>query len=285
MNARRTDLLRICALTLAAMSMASPATAQTPATQPTFEVATVKPILMDASHPFDPKHYGPNITSGGASYWGMSVADLIAYAYRVDALQVTGPTTMSTSRFDIETRFPEGANKKDERQMLQALLQDRFKLALHKEKKDLEVYVLLIEKHGEKLHAAAPDPIVADSSPMPPAKPPMTVKFDSELWAQHFEFSKTTIAALTKMLPVCLGLGPHKVVDETGLKGTYQVVFDCPVPRPHLPAAPGAPTVTFDSDDHSALTRSLDTLGLRLEQRKLPMDVYVVDHVEPPSAN
>jgi len=114
----------------------------------------------------------------------------------------------------------------------------------------------------------------------------MTVKFDPETWTQHFELSKTTMEELAGRLSICLGRGAHKVVDETGVKGNYQVAFDCPMPRPHRPGGTGAAgTLASDPDDGSALIRSLDALGLKLEQRKIMTDVYVIDHVERPSEN
>jgi uncharacterized protein (TIGR03435 family) len=69
------------------------------------------------------------------------------------------------------------------------------------------------------------------------------------------------------------GLQKYTVVDQTGLKGNYQVAMDYPLPGGSDPEGAGA------------LTRSLDALGLKLERRMAPTDVYVIDHVEKPSEN
>ena len=111
--------------------------------------------------------------------------------------------------------------------------------------------------------------------------------FDQEKWLVHYERSKMTMKELAERLSVCLVDGVHKVVDQTGMKGNYQIAYDCPVPRPQTPVSTGtaAGTIPPDPQDGSPLFRSLDELGLKLEKRKLPMDIYVIDHIEVPSDN
>ena len=198
--------------------------------------------------------------------------------------------------------------------MLQTLLKDRFKLAFHVEKRALEGYALSVGKHGDKLKPSPPEPATAETgAPLNPedssagngqakseqtnnfngsithhenSKRTQTVTFDQEKWAQHFADSKMTMGELSKLLGICVGTGTHKVVDETGLKGTYQVAFDCPQPRPQRSVSTGvAGTLPPDPEDGSSLTRSLDALGLKLEKRKMPMNVYVIDYAERPSEN
>ena len=114
----------------------------------------------------------------------------------------------------------------------------------------------------------------------------MTIKFDRESWSNHFEYSRLPMSEFAGALAPCLGDGVHNVVDETGLKGIYQLAFDCPLPRPPARVSTGADgTLLPDQEDGSLLTRSLDALGLKLDKRKMPMDVYVMDHVERPSQN
>jgi uncharacterized protein (TIGR03435 family) len=295
----------VCAIAMSPIGTGLRAGAQTPSTDLSFEVATVKPILMDASHPFNPRHFGAHVSPAGASYWSMTIEDLIDYAYGVEPDQVTGPEWANADRFDIEARFPDGADKKDDRRMLQALLKDRFKLAVHIEKRELEINALIVGKHGEKLRPSLPDPAESETdSPLKggdsnvgdgPAKSSLTknpdgsstldmgkkkgtqtITFDQEKRSLHWELSKMTMEELAGRLSICLGIGFHKVVDETGIKGNYQVAFDCPQPGPPR---------SSDPDDGSLLTRSLDALGLKLEKRKVLMDVYVIDHVDRPSAN
>jgi uncharacterized protein (TIGR03435 family) len=311
-NGIRKSFFRACCAVCAIAIAPIWTSAQTPSTELSFEVATIKPV--DPSYRFDGKHFWAHVNPAGASYWYMTPANLITYAYNVRPLQVTGPEWTNADHFDIEARFPEGADKKDEPRMLQALLKERFKLAFHIEKRELERYVLVVGKHGEKLRPSPPDPATpeTDATLKPgdnnvgegPAKSKITknsdgsstidqgkrgtqtIKFDQELWANHFEFSKMTMEQLVQKLSNCLGSGVPQVEDETGIKGNYQVAYDCPLPGTR-PATGGAAagTLPSDPDDGSSLTRSLDALGLKLEKRKTLMDVYVIDHVDRPSEN
>ncbi len=310
----------VCAIAITQIGTGLRASAQTPSSELSFEVATVKPVVMDRSHPFNPRHFGPHVTPAGASYWSMTVDGLIEYAYDVEPNQVTGPEWAASDHFDIEARFPEGADKKpvgadnkEDRRMLQTLLKDRFNLAFHIEKKELEEYAIVVGKHGAKLTRSAPDPAspqaeatsketgskVEDGKPKPQVttnpdgsvtgqmgkRGTMTIKFDRENWSQRFEYSKMTMKDLAARSSSCLGDGYHKVVDETGIQGNYQVAFDCPLPGPPPPRRTGDDTVPPDPQGDSSLAGSLDALGLKLEKRKVPTDVYVIDHVERPAAN
>ena len=304
----------ICAVAMAPIGTGFRARAQTPSADLSFEVATVKPVLMDASHPFDPERFGPHVNPAGASYSTMTVGYLIGYAYGVDFPQVIGPKWTAADRFDIEARFPQGADNKDDHRMLQALLKEHFKLAFHIEKRELEGYALVVDKRGEKLRPSPPDPVRPETDvPFTSGDPNVgdghakskttekidganaadrkiygtqTVKFDQETSSMHFEQSKMTMGDLAQRLSICMDSSYHKVVDETGIKGNYQVAYDCPLPRPPLRVGSGdAGMLPPDPPDTYSLTRSLDALGLKLEKRKVLMDVYVIDHVEKPSEN
>ena len=81
----------------------------------------------------------------------MTTDGLIEYAYRIESYQVAGPEWTHTEHFDIEATFSDEVDKKEDRRMMQALLKDRFKLSFHIEKRELEGYVLVVDKHGAKL--------------------------------------------------------------------------------------------------------------------------------------
>jgi len=302
----------VCVVAITPIGTGFRASAQTPSADLSFEVATIKPV--DPSLRFSPSHFWAHVNPAGASYWHMTPVNLIEYAYGVESFQVTGPEWTNADNFDIEARFPEGADKKDNRRMLQALLKDRFQLTFHIEKRELEGYVLVVGKHGEKLKPSPPDPVSpkTDAPLKPgdsnvgerPAKSGVTrnpdgsstidlgkrgtetLKFDRENWATHYEHSKMTMEELAGRLRNCLGSGVHNVVDETGIKGDYQLAWDCPLQVPRPTTGPNAAdTLASDPEDGSPLIQSLDALGLKLEKRKMPQDVYVIDHVEKPSEN
>jgi uncharacterized protein (TIGR03435 family) len=277
-----------------------------------FEVATVKPVIVDQSHPLNPRHFWVHVNPPHASYWSMTVASLFGYAYGAESYQIAGPTSTTEDRFDIEARIPDGTLRPDDRRMLQSLLTERFNLAFHMEKRESTVYVLSLGKHGEKLNPSLPDsarpgtgtPASVSNSEDGPAKSTVTnnpdgsstidmgkrgtqtIKFDQEDWSQHWEFSKMTMEDLAGRLSICLGSGVQHIEDQTGVKGNYQVAFDCPISSPWPPAnSSSGSTLPLEPQDSSSLFRSLDALGLKLEKRKIQVDVYVIDHIERPSAN
>lgn len=290
------------------------ASAQTAITDLSFEMATITPVVMDDSHPFDPMHFWAHVHPASASYWSMTLEDLITYAFRVQQFQVAGPGWVNADRFDVEARFPEGVGPKDERRMLQALLKDRFKLTFHIEKRNVDGYALVVGKHGEKLTPAFPDPSETRKGNLPGAgvstagehHPPsdivrnpdgssiidkgkrgtQTVKFDEDSWSIRYAFSKMTMGELAGKLSGCLSTGVRKVENQTGIEGNYQVSYDCPLKTPRPTLEGNAPdTVPSDPQDGSSLTRSLDALGLKLERRKVLLDLYVIDDAQKPSGS
>jgi len=275
-----------------------------PAAAPAFEVATIKPAA-----PFDPKVFGPHISATRATYTYLTLRNLIEEAYQVKPPQVAGPKLIDSEHYDIVATIPEGAAKADADKMLQALLKERFKLVFHIENREQQVYALVVGKNGAKLKPSPPDS--PESDPDAPLKPgesyigntktkivknpdgsstmdmgkrgTVTYRVDMESNTRHEERSKMTMAELVVMLPIYMGAGAYEkytVVDETGLKGNYQVAMDYP-----MPGRPASDDSASDPEGAGALTRSLDALGLKLELRKVPTDVYVIDHVEKPSDN
>jgi uncharacterized protein (TIGR03435 family) len=81
----------------------------------------------------------------------MTVADLIVLAYNVKSDQIAGPGWITTQLFDIIAKLPEGASKNDVPKMLQSLLEDRFKLALHRDSKEHVALALIVGEGGPKM--------------------------------------------------------------------------------------------------------------------------------------
>lgn len=295
------------------------AAAQTGSANPLFEVATIKPVIVDASHLSNAEHAGVHVYSARAYYRSMTLKSLVRYAYNIQPFQVSGPASIERDYYDIEARFPKGANVKDERKMLQALLKERFKLTFHIDKKELGSFVLVIGKNGSKLKPSLPD--LQKSGPDAPSKPGekglemgneqevkgvmnedgsnrgpvgpggirgmQTSKFNPESWSWHYERTKMNMNELAWQLQGCLGsVNGINVVDQTGLKGDYQVALDCPMSGLR-PSSHGSASDMTASDPQGgrSVNRSLDAMGLKLEKRKVSMDVYVIDHAEKPSAD
>ena len=310
----------VCVVAITLFFAGACASAQKAPAPTAFEVATIKPSPSFDVVPFDPKTFGPRITQARATYTGMSLKYLTAYAYGVKMALVSGPEWMDSERYDIEATFPEGAAREDEPKMLQCLLKERFRLAFHIEQRKEPVYALVVGKNGSELKPSPPDsPDSVLDAPLKPGERydgqgdrkirvttnkdgsltsdmgkggTRTTKFDSESMTMHMERSKITMLELAGLLPSMMrayGPGEHMVADQTGIKGFYQVSLDYSlgISLPRRPAAGGDASDAIPSDPQGGgtLDRSLDALGLKLEKREVMMDVYVVDHAEKPSAN
>ena len=313
---------------------APPATAPAMAVKPpaggwAFEVATIRPAKMPTQSDVvsGKMHVGMKTDAARVDIGFMSLNDLICAAYKVKAYQISGPDWMGsfTERFDVLAKMPDGTTKDQVPEMLQALLAERFKLAIHHDSKERPVYALVVGKSGSKLKESAPDPPApaaaekADAvpgEPAPESAPPKDaapqMKFrtngDGSGTAtvrgpdgpakmtfgpngMHMEFEKMTMARLAETLSPFLD---KPVLDMTELKGNYQVALDLAledlknVARKFGAAMPGAAPSSDAgklpsdavSDPSGSVFATVQQLGLKLEPRKLPLDLIVVDHIE-----
>ncbi len=261
-------LLAVCTVlaTVAASGQTSdPKPAPDP--KPAFEVATVKsspPLdmnkLRDDFAAGRMPRFGPHVDGAQALYIFMTLRDLIANAYDVKNYQISGPSWLGgqgmgfgggAQRFDIEAKLPDGASKDDAPKMLQALLEERFKLAIHRETQQRDVLALMVAKDGPKLKesAVSPQPFNDSDPPKPgemrvdtpdgPAritrnpdgstvmnlgpKGKVTMKFDMQAQSMIMDSEGVTMAAFAEALTRMFQSSGRQVVDMTGLKGTYEV--------------------------------------------------------------
>src|SRR5579872_5763774 len=167
----------ICAITLGVSLLASTALAQTK-TKLAFDAASVKPAapldvkaIQDAVLNGGPLPIGPHVGPARAEYKYMALRDLIALAYKIRAYQVSGPDWIGNTRFDIVAAYPAGATKADAPQMLQALLEERFKLTMHRDNKERPVLALVAGKGGSKLQdSGVTPPPIDESTPLKPGE-------------------------------------------------------------------------------------------------------------------
>ena len=295
---------------------------QTPAAAPAFEVASVKPAApLDANLVMSGKmHVGMKTDAARVDIGFLSLADLIRIAYRVKPYQISGPDWMGSQRFDIQAKMPEGASTEHVPEMLQALLAERFKLALHRDSTEHSVYALVVGKNGSKLKESPPEPAVPE---VPEAKAPSgaitigagnsqvqisgniqgkgMVVSGGETGTTHLtmspegsmrlEMEKTTMPALADILS---RLVDRPVVDMTEIKGSYQVVLDLSqadliamartagVPGVAMPASAdaGRPADAASDPSGSSIFAAVQRLGLKLDPQKQSMERLVIDHLE-----
>ena len=226
---------------------------QTNAATLRFDVASVRP-----TNPGNPAHGTPMVISHGrVTLNDASLRQLIGHAYNVQRVRVLDcPSWCDSEGFDVIAKAPSPDATQDQiRQMLQTLLADRFKLAAHREKREMQTYALAVGKSGPKLHDAT-----ADDEGGLDDKPGLLV------------FKKTPISSLAALLANILDT---PVEDMTRLKGLYDFTLEVA----EGPAAGGA------GDPRDILENAVENIGLKLEFRKQPVEVMVVDHAERPSPN
>jgi uncharacterized protein (TIGR03435 family) len=220
---------------------------------PTFEAATIK---VDTSS--DPET--GTFEHGRFILHNASLKDLIGSAYdlRNDFLRGQ-PGWVNTVRYDVSAKADPAASGDSARVMLRVLLAERFALRLHHEQRQTPVLVLKVAKHGPKLQSAD-----ANSTGRVGC-----------LGAAPLTCHKVTTATLALALRAHATGIDIPVIDETGLKGSYDVKLVYSLPERSGTNAPDSVTI------FEALQQQL---GLKLEKAKRPMDFLVVDHVEPLAA-
>lgn len=243
---------------------------QPPATQATFEVASVKPSEPDVLGLFT-----RFLPGGDVHFTGATMKDLVAIAYNVRQFQISGgPAWIGTERFDVDARAstsgatPPGDLRKvnDEQrkigERLRNLLADRFQLAIHRETEQQPVYELVVSKGGAKLQESMEG---------------------KNLIRKGIGTIKGQSVGL-RMLALNLSNELDRpVIDKTGLVGNYD--FELKWTPVVLSAGPVDPPLPTEPDRPWIFTALQEQLGLRLEPKKGPVEVLVIDRVERPSKN
>ena len=239
--------------------------------RPAFEVATIKPS--------DPNRPGKLFTVRGQEVVTINTTlnDLITMAYDLHVKQITGaPAWLDSEKYDVtgKPEIPGQPNVTQLKVMIQKLLADRFQLKFHKEKKELNVYVITVVKGGEKITKSQSDP---NSLP--------GLFFGRAPAGMNFNVRNATIAEVASVLQGSVLDKP--IVDQTGLIGKYDFTLKFTPDPGQMTGLGGAPPPPPDNieappDIFAAFQQQL---GLKLESTKAPADVIVIDKVEKPSAN
>ncbi|MGA1983077.1 MAG: TIGR03435 family protein [Acidobacteriaceae bacterium] len=244
------------------------------ATPPAFDVVSIKPSKPGAS--------GSNSNFSNETYIASNVTlkEIIQYdAYEIPGPQILGiPPALERVTFDVQAKIDpavyaqmkaQGGEQRylQFQQMVQQLLADRFKLAVHTETRELPIYALTIAKNGPRLQ---------------PAKDPDGGTSFSSGRAGQLTAKGTTADQLAQKLTRSVSgeLG-RIVIDKTGLTGRYDLTLKW---TPDLGAPPtlnGEP----DTSAPSIFTAIQEQLGLKLEPAKGPVHVLVIDHAEMPTGN
>jgi uncharacterized protein (TIGR03435 family) len=256
----------------------------------TYEIVSIRPANPNT----DPNDGGTEELSDGYKATNVTLLTLIRRAYGIEIKnQISGgPSWLNSDAYDIQAKLDASAadalkkltpsqKNSARQQMLQALLADRFKLIVHRENRELPVYLLVVGKNGPKLHksklGANPDEI-HDSS------------LESGRGGGKIITPSITTQNFAGMLTLALG---RTVLDKTNLAGSYDLTLQWTTDRAELPIPKSpdssqrgaeAPSVS-DPVWPSIFTAIQEQLGLKLEEGKGPVAIIVIDHVEKPSGN
>jgi len=244
-----------------------------PLQTPSFEVASVKQNTSGSQ--------GTNFRANGGRFnaenW--SVRILLRWSYRVQDFEIAeGPYRIDADHYDIEAKAEINANLQEMRSMVQGLLQDRFKLVLHHEPRELPVYVLTVAKDGPKLKAG--DCITLDPNTLPPPGQRQSAYCGfSSSGNNNIQGTSIPMTILADYLGLVL---KRKVIDKTGFAGNFDVSLRW-APDQVSTGNPSVPST--DNGGPSIFTAIQEQLGLRLDSAKGPVEVLVIDHLEKPSEN
>jgi uncharacterized protein (TIGR03435 family) len=270
----------------------------TPAGRAEFEVASIKPSA--------PAGTGTNRVLGGMHLDGsqvnwtfLSLNDYLGTAYGVRHYQISAPDWMASARFDINAKLPAGAAGKDIQGMLRTLLEDRFQMKTHRESKELPVYGLVVGKGGLKMQESPPDSGEAQNGAGKEGvnvaavgrQGGVTVNYGNGIYFtfadNRFEGKKLPASL---MADVMARFTDRPVIDMTNLKGNYDFLIELS-PEDFLAmgiraaiaagvALPPQALQMAEAASGDSLLNALEKLGLKLESRKAPVEVLVVDHCE-----
>src|ERR1035438_2275971 len=288
------------------------------APHPEFEVASIKPTGIDPNQigqlaMSGQIKVGPQVRGSTAEYTFMTLRQLVTEAYQVMPFQIVCPDWFMKDRFDIVAKMPAGSRTEDARLMLQSLLEDRFKLTLHREPREELVAALVVGQRGPKLTESpsrAPTNSGDNAGERPERHGQATVTkkqaspfggmmgnaavsftVNEPTSSVRFDAKWITMTDLARFLMNFGAGGSRPVVDMTGIKGEYDIVLDIPLSMLGLNASDAGSASTenaqssrppeYASDPGTGtVVRSLRIYGLDLRNSRAPVEHLVIDRSE-----
>jgi uncharacterized protein (TIGR03435 family) len=229
------------------------------AAPPAFEVASIK--LNTSGGPGAEMYPGKS----EVRIKNYSLKQLIQAAYKVKDYSFAGQPWLDSQRFDIVAKLPRDARAGQFPAMLQTLLRERFQLVVHRESRIMTALALVVDKGGLKI------------------KPVEAGQVAAGLGSTMIRASKVSMTQLADLLSSAMD---RPVQDLTELPGVYNIDLKwMPDDAPSMDAAGGDRQSPTGSPAATSVFSAVQELGLKLQTRKLPVEVLVVDHAEKPSEN
>ena len=256
------DVMTRAACILVAFT-ACAAWAQPATTRPEFDVASLKPVVPDGADTYT-ANLG-TVRNGVLTMTNVTLADCLRVAYGIPTEdQIAGPEWIKNKgvRFDIMAKAPPDTTREAAFRMLQPLLEQRFQLTSHREAKEMSYLALALAKGGPRMPAAKEPPEGANSHR------------GNRIYNNHIDMP---------LLAYLIGrFTRNRVLDMTGLKGYFEVKLDWAAEELTRPGKAGESAGQEPAADpvpgDSIFVAVQKQLGLKLEARKGPVEILVVDH-------
>ena len=291
----------------------------------TFDAASVKPASLPAPDGrgrimMAGPSGGPGTNDPGrVRYPYISLKNLLMNAYDVKSFQIQGPPWLDAERFDVNATMPPETTREQFLAMLQNLLAERFKSTIHRETRELPMYLLVVAKNGPKMKESKPVSAAkedADSAPPPLGAQPkigpdgfpvlalpaggrgglfmMTMPGRARLVGRRqtmLDLANRLTAQLSRPVGDATGLtakydftltfSPEGLNSPMGTMGAGGAMVPVAPPPPSGAAAGAAPAGLPETDTPSDIFRAVkEQLGLTLEPKKGPVELIVIDHIE-----
>lgn len=255
----------------------------------TFEVISIRP---SADQQVGTGAVGIQITNQQVRFAAMSLADYVAMAYEVPRGRVEGPGWLETTRFDISATLPAGAGTTQLPAMFRSLLEDRFQIRAHKEKREFPVYAIEQTAAGMTLTRSADQAVAPADAPLRIAAGGSArgVAFDMG-GGTSFQFADNALVGtkltMAQLADTLTNFVDRQVIDATKASGSFD--FKLPVSAEDFQGMlirsatkngvvlPPQALRLLDTAGISSLHESFGAAGLALRERRAPLDVVIVD--------
>lgn len=246
---------------------------QTAGTRPAFDVTSVK------------------LRAGGAQYLAFRndprgvhlegpVSFLIRFAYAVQDYQMDGgPGWIHSDNYVVEGRSAAAHSPAEMRSMVQAMLEDRFGLRMHRETREGSIYSLVVARKGSKMKPWVEGSCV-DPAPGKPLEPGATA-CGYRPGASTLDAQGVAVGVLADFLSSIMG---RPVVDRTGLSGRFDFRLEYKIDQATA-GFQGAADANADDNRPTIFTALQEQLGLQLKADTGPREYLVIDRAERPSEN
>jgi len=227
---------------------------------------------------------GPGTSdTGRIVFTNVTLMSVLLRAYDIKHYQATGPDWLSSERYDITAKIPPDATKEQFHLMLQRLLASRFQLALHHETKQLRGYELVRGKTDLKLKPSTEvgpdvqptDAPKTDANGFPQLSAPGLVLMEGARGTAIVSFVRARAQPLSALVELLSKEFRLPVTDKTGLTGKFDFTLE------FAPRVPGdLPSEAPDEAAPNLISAVPQQLGLKLEPKKIPVNILVVDSAD-----